>query len=287
MIQSPNIALYTGGDPTSSSITSLFTAIQNASYTTAVLWAAHVHPNGDIQMNDDIVAQGGSIVSAAIPWTKLVTNLRKGTVNYIELSLGGDSPNPAKKQKSSFQNIKDLINKYGIGSSNPLYGNLQALQGALGLDAIDYDDENEYDLNSSVSLAQMCINLGMSISICPYDSGKLTYWVNLVNKINGIKSGAAVASYLQCYSGGGSNNPQTWNQAFAKTGIQMTAGLGVNSSMPAQVQSQLENWNSASALAGGFMFCGTQMTGSGQTPADYATAISNGMTAKQGRTARA
>jgi len=280
VIQSPaatNIALYTGGDPTSSNINTLFTAIQAASYTTAVLWAAHIDPAGNVTMNDDLVATNGGVVAAAQPWVQLVNNLRSGTVNYVELSIGGDS--------SSFHNIKNLIEQYGTGPANPFYGNLQALQSALNLDAVDYDDESEYDMNSSLALASMCAGLGMGVSICPYDTAYQTYWVNLVTKINAANPGAAVAAYLQCYSGGSGNDPKQWDQAFAKTGLKMTAGLWVSSSTPAQVQSQLAAWVSNSTpLAGGFMFVGTQMLNAGgPTPADYSTAISDGLGGSTGQ----
>ena len=216
-------------------------------------------------MNDDPIAQGGSVVSAAQHWVDLVNNLRNGTVNYVELSIGGDS--------SSFANIRTLIQKYGIGTENPLYNNLAALQPVLNLNAVDYDDENEYDANSSLQLAKMCVSLGMQVSICPYMMQ--SYWVDLVNQINGAMPGTVVASYLQCYSGGAGNDPNQWNSAFKGTGLRMTAGLEVNSSSPSAVQSQLANWESNPPLAGGFMFAGTQMTSS--TPADYSAAISQGL----------
>ncbi len=268
-ISTPNIALYTGGDPTSSTIGQLFAAIQAASYTTAVLWAAHINSSGDVTMNDDLVATGGSVVTAAQPWVKLVNNLRNGTVNFIELSIGGDS--------TSFANIKNLITRYGIGPANPLYGNLKALQTALGLDAVDYDDESEYDLQSSSQLASMCVSLGMGISICPYTN--TSYWVKLVKAVNAAHPGAVVASYLQCYSGGAFNNPADWDKQFAQTGLTMTPGLWVSSSTPSQAQTQFAEWVAEpAALAGGFMFVGTQMIGTGApTPSQYSTAISQGL----------
>jgi hypothetical protein len=96
----PNIAIYTGGDPTDENISTLFNDIAAGNYTTVVLWAAHVDSFGNINMNDDPVAQNGKLVSSAQAWAKLVAGLKiapETTINRVELSIGGDS--------TSFANI--------------------------------------------------------------------------------------------------------------------------------------------------------------------------------------
>jgi hypothetical protein len=277
----PNIAIYTGGDPYSSTIATLFTEIQSASYTTAVLWAAHVDCAGNIAMNDNYIAAGGVFIQNAQPWADLVNGLRQGTVTRVELSLGGD--------QSTFANIQNLIQEYGIGTKNPLYNNLQVLQQVLSLDAIDYDDESQYDANSSEQLAQMCVNLGMKVTICPYTYE--SYWVNLVTSINAANPGTVDAVYLQCYDGGAGNDPVTWSQYFASTGLTITPGLWAvhgssceSGSTAADVQSQMASWaqeaaSNQTSLAGGFMFCGTdiQSCTAGGTEAEYANAIIQGL----------
>ncbi len=284
----PNIAIYTGGNPTSSAVAQLFEEIGSASYSTAVLWAAHVDSLGNIALNDDPVAVNGQFVAAAQSWADMVNGLRQGTVTRVELSIGGD--------QSSFANIQSLISTYGIGSANPLYGNLQVLQQVLNLDAVDYDDESQYDANSSEQLAQMCVNLGMKVTICPYASWETEYWVNLVTSINAANPGTVDASYLQCYSGGAGNDPVSWNQSFSVTGLTMTPGLWAvhgasceSGSTAADVQSQMASWaqeaaSSQTSLAGGFMYCGTDIqscTGGG-TEADYANAIIQGLAGNAG-----
>lgn len=279
---SPNIAIYSGGDPTDSNISTLFNDIAAGSYTTVVLWAAHVDSSGNINMNDDPVAQGGKFVSSAQPWAKLVTGLKMApnTITRVELSIGGDS--------SSFANIASLMSQYGPGSNNPLYGNLQILQSTLNLDAIDYDDESEYDQTSSVQLATMSANLGMRVSICPYRNQ--AYWVNLVAAINKANPGTADAVYLQCYDGGASNVKKlpSWNKSFQPTGLKIAPGLWATHlhnnvcttyTNASQAQKQMAAWAPQTSLAGGWMFCGTDMLNcpGGGTPADYSTAIAAGL----------
>jgi hypothetical protein len=207
------------------------------------------------------------------------------TINRVELSIGGD--------QTSFANIQTLINKYGVSSSNPLYGNLEVLKSTLNVDAINYDDENVYDIISSTALASMCVTLGMKVTICPYT--EQAYWIKLVNAINKANPGSADAVYLQCYDGGNSNDPVKWNTAFAKTGLAIAPGLWAThftgnpqtcttATSADQAQQQMAAWaakasKAGTSLAGGWMFCGTDMLNcpGGGTPADYSNAIIKGL----------
>ncbi len=271
------IAIYSGGDPTS--IGNLLTLIKAGCYTNVVLWAAHIDSIGNIHMNDDPVASGGVFNSAANAWAAQVAGLKQNsTITRVELSIGGDS--------SSFANIKSLIAQYGTGSTNPLYQNLAVLQKTLLLDAVNYDDESEYDQTSSAQLAAICASLGMKVSMCPYTNQ--SYWVDLVNAINAAQPGTADGVYLQCYDGGAGNDPAQWNSAFKGTGIGITPGLWAThkqgstcttTTTAAQAQTQMAVWAKRSALAGGFMFSGTDMQScpGGGTPAQYAQALSQGL----------
>ena len=205
---------------------------------------------------------------------------QNGSITRIELSIGGD--------QTSFANIKSLINQYGTGSANPLYNNLKVLKGKLTLDAIDYDDESEYDAASSASLAAMCAALGMKVSICPYTNA--SYWLNLVTTINKANPGAADAIYLQCYDGGAGNDPGEWNDYFKATGLKVAPGLWAThyegnpqtcttSTTSSEAQTQIASWAKETTLDGGWMFCGTDMLNcpGGGSPQDYAKAISVGL----------
>jgi hypothetical protein len=235
-------------------------------------------------MNDDPIVSGGQFNSQAQPWAKMVTALKqKGT--RIELSLGGD--------QTSFAYIKQLFQQYGNTSKNPLYGNLQTLQSVLGLDALNYDDETEFDPNSSTQLAMMASGFGMRVAMCAGVGEDINYWVQLITAINQQSPGTADAVYLMAYSGG---DPEEWNEGLKSTNLTVAPGLWAThlegqppnqtcttSTTAAQAQQQIAAWAGETSLAGGFMFCGTDMLNcpGGGTPADYATALRNGLSAGQ------
>ena len=109
----------------------------------------------------------------------------------------------------SFANIKTRITADGTNSSTILYRNLQSLKTALGIDAIDYDDESTYDSSSAINFGKMCGSVGMKVTLCPYTQS--TYW-------KAVKSGLGSIVdyiYLQCYDGGAGNNPATWANSLA------------------------------------------------------------------------
>jgi hypothetical protein len=277
----PNVAIYSGGDPTQTQGIQVLQEISTGVYTTVILWAAHVDASGNFAMNDDPIVSNGKFVSSALSWAKVVAGLKTTTgttITRVELSIGGD--------QTSFANIQALFQKYGNKPTNPLYGNLKVLQSTLSLDAINYDDESTYDPNSSLGLAMMCAGLGMRVSICPFTMQ--AYWVNLVNAINQSQPGTADAVYLQCYDGGAGNDPASWNKYFSSTGLGIAPGLWAthqeaNSSQctqnttASQANAQFSAWAKQSSLAGGFMFVGTDMLKcpNGGTPADYASAIAD------------
>lgn len=286
-------AIYSGGNPYTphvpyhgSSTEQLFIDIAEGGYTTVVLWAAHIDGAGDITINDCPVVAGGVFNSEAQPWANQVAALHQtGTITRVELSIGGD--------QTSFANIKSLINQHGTGSANPLYTNLSLLKTTLMLDAINYDDESEYDTSSSAALAAMCVSLGMKVSICPYMDG--SYWVNLVTTINQANPGTADAVYLQCYDGGAENDPRDWNTDFQATGLTVAPGLWAthyvgnpptctNSTSASEAQTQIARWAKQTSLDGGWMFCGTDMMNcpGGGSPQDYANAIRVGLGAANG-----
>lgn len=257
----------------------LYTDIKAGSWTTVVLWAAHIDTAGDVNFNDSAIVKAGSWVSnsATNAWLASVDSVKSGsTVTRIELSIGGEA--------SSFANIENLINEYGTGSTSPLYKAISLLHTKLGLDAIDYDDESQYDSTSSKAFASMCASIGMHVSICPYVN--TSYWVALVKGINRANAGTADAVYLQCYDGGAGNSPSSWNSSFSSTGLKMVPGMWAihgtdcnSGSTSTEVQTQMAAWAKTTTLAGGFMYNGNEMVGcpSGGTPAQYAAAIKAGL----------
>ena len=281
------IGIYSGGNPyvgtepyQGSVAQKLFSLIATAGYTTVVIWAAHIDKSGNIKINDSAVITNGSFQSAAQDWATQVAALKTATgtsITRLELSIGGD--------QTSFANIKSLISQYGTGPNNPLYKGLSILQSKLGLDAVNYDDENVYDLSSSEALAAMCVGLKMKVSICPFMNED--YWVSLVTAINKANPGALDAVYVQNYGGA---DPVAWNGYMKPTGLTVAPGLwathyegNTTTCTPAtaasEVQTQIAAWQKQTTLDGGWMFCGTDMLNcpNGGTVAEYASAICNGL----------
>lgn len=282
------VGIYTGGNPYTSGVPyagsateQLFSDLGTAGYDTAVLWAAHIGSDGAININDCSVIANGAFVAAAQPWADQVSVLRRsGAFSSLRLSIGGDS--------TSFANIKALMNQYGVSRSNPLYVGLSILKQALSLDGVDYDDESEYDSDSSAALAALCAELGLVVSFCPFTYE--SYWVDLATTINAANLGTVDAIFLQCYSGGAGNDPAQWNKVFAPTGLTVSPGLWAThqvgdppscslSTTATQAGAQMAEWVAGTALAGGWMFVGTDMQAcpNGGTPADYATQIRSGL----------
>lgn len=282
------IGIYSGGDPyvgtapyTGSVAQKLFSLIANATYTTVVIWAAHIDKSGNIKINDSDVIVNGIFQTAAQDWADQVAALKtaKGTtVTRLELSIGGD--------QTSFAHIKSLMNQYGTGSNNPLYKGLSILQSKLGLDAINYDDETEFNSSSSQALAALCVNLKMKVSICAF--ANQDYWFKLVTAINKANPGALDAIYVGTYGEGA--DPVDWNNYMQPTGLTVAAGLWAThfegdpatcttTTTASGAQSQIAAWQTQTSLDGGWMFCGTDMLNcpGGGAPADYATAICRGL----------
>jgi len=281
------IGIYSGGDPyvgtapyQGSVAQKLFDLIANATYTTVVIWAAHIDASGNISINDSPVIVNGAFQSAAQDWADQVAALKTATgttITRLELSIGGD--------QTSFANIKSLMTQYGTGSNNPLYKGLSILQSKLGLDAVNYDDETEFNSSSSKALAALCVALKMKVSICVFT--RKDYWVNLVTDINKANPGALDAVYVMTYGGA---DPVAWNGYMKPTGLTVAAGLWAThfdgnstdcstTTTAGEVQSQIATWQTQTSLDGGWMFCGTDMLNcpAGGSPADYATAICKGL----------
>jgi hypothetical protein len=118
--------------------------------TTMVLFTMSVQTNGDFTFSDgSTVCSGGSYMGPS-NWASLLNQCRVAPtgINRIEMCI-------AQWGDPTFGNIESRIAADGTGSGTVLYRNLQALKNALGIDAIDYDDETVYDSGSAISFGQM------------------------------------------------------------------------------------------------------------------------------------
>ena len=127
---------------------------------------------------------------------------------YPQYTTNGHEPNP---------NIT-----YGTGTDSTLYKNFLALKQALpSVDGIDLDNEETYSVTEDVmnQFTKMLINIGFEITFCPYNNQ--AFWNSTFETIYEYKKEAVQWWNLQCYAGGGGNDPALWatslyNQMKAK-----------------------------------------------------------------------
>jgi len=201
------------------------------------MFAASVQSNGDITAGGTTLVHNGIYMGDA-NWGANVTNLKTPptSVTRYELCVGGWGD-------GSWGNMQSIVNSqgaYGI-----LKTNFQALKNACpGLDAINDDDEGNYDINSATQVGQMLGSIGLKLSQVPYTNQG--FWVQLRNNLG---SGICDIIYLQCYQGGAGNDPAQWNAAYGN-GVHVVPGEETNYAS----QSQFTTWASSSGATGGFFW---------------------------------
>ncbi|HTL71670.1 MAG TPA: hypothetical protein VL863_00100 [bacterium] len=191
-----------GGMGNASGLTaSQISGLRASGMTTMVIFNMDVATNGDFISGGTICSNGVYVGPAN--WGSLLNQCRAqpSSITRIEICIGGWTD-------PSWTNIKNLIAASGTNSSTVLYQNLLALKNALGIDAIDNDDESAYDSASTIKFGQMCASVGLKSTLCPYTNP--SYW-------QAVKAGLGTNCdqvYLQCYDGGKYNDPVVWNTYF-------------------------------------------------------------------------
>jgi autotransporter-associated beta strand protein len=205
-------------------------------FTTLITFAMHVNADGTLLIGG--VACTNGVYVGPSNWGSLVGALKAPptTVTRYEVCIGG-------WQDSSYDNIKSLVASQRTGPGSTLYKNFQALKNAVpGIDAINDDDEQTYDLSSSTSFANMLGGLGYKFTMVPYTDQ--SFWVNLKNSVTNCDW-----IYLQCYEGGAGNDPGQWNSAFGH-GVVVIPGQESNTANPAMFHS----WYLETGVQGGFYY---------------------------------
>jgi hypothetical protein len=234
--------------------------LRNSGMTTMFLFTLQIRANGDFYYNDTLVAQNGTYVGDPA-WRSRLDSCRAqpSTIRRMEMCIGSWG-------SDSFQSIKDRIAADGTGSSTILYRNMVALKNALGFEVVQYDDEKTYDANSAVAFGNMLANMGLKVTLCPYHWGYRTFWQTVASQLGSKVEGI----YLQCYDGGGGNNPADWNTLF---GRKVMPGYWGRDGL-ATFTSKMQGWSSTGAT-GGFVWTDDLIgpVGTGQ----YAEAIHTGL----------
>ncbi len=213
--------------------------LKNSGWSVVFLFAASVTSSGDIVAGGTTLATGGKYTGNA-NWNANVTALKTPPTSVIRYEV----ERSAAGGNTSYANIESLINAQGTGAGSILYQNFQALKNAVpGIDAINDDDEANYDIGSSTSFGQMLNGLGMKLTQVPYMNQ--SFWVQLKNNLG---SGCDQV-YLQVYQGGAGNDPGNWDSAYGN-GFHVVPGLESNG----HSTSQFQTWSSADGVTGGFYY---------------------------------
>jgi hypothetical protein len=207
-------------------------------FTTMILFTMSVLTNGDFYYAGQTICTNG-VYDGPSNWGSLLAQCKAApsSVNRIEMCLGGAGD-------TSWTNIKSLIAANGTNATTVLYQNLSALKAALGIDAIDSDDESAFDSASAIQFGRMCGSVGLKMTLCPYNNS--SYW-------SAVQSGLGTncdAIYLQCYEGGAGNDPATWNSYFS--GLKVIAGDWDNTRTSSFLTNMM-TWSNAGG-PGGFLW---------------------------------
>jgi hypothetical protein len=273
-LEEPIVAVF-GGGPFYSGGTTVIDDLKASGFNTVFLWSLHVGADGATYLNDaKLTDTDGKYVGNA-DWPKNLAALLETptSVNRIEISVGsgGDTIH-------DWANVRSLIASEGTGPDSTLYKAFKTLKSTTGAVAVDYDNEDDYDVDAGVAFSTMLADLGYGISLCPYESLD-DYWAPLYVGVEAARPGAIDRVYLQVYGGGWENVPSDWDSSFGE--LKVTAGMWSlhgdtceEGDDPAGVKDQMTSWKSD--VAGGFIFVYddiTKCTASGFTSADYAGAI--------------
>jgi hypothetical protein len=239
--------------------------IEYSGFTEAIVWSVEVKSNGDLNLNGEFpLTSGGAYIGDQThpDFAGNMSILKQGTLKRVTLSIGSSNV-------GDWQDITALVKAQGTGPGSILYKDFQSLKTAIpALDAVDFDDENSFDLNTTVQFGVMLGNLGYHVLPDAYNNN--TYWQNVVSQINAHLPGTVDGVHLQVYAGGAGNNPcsSTWNFG----GVPVFPGLWDRVDTYQQVESRMSGWNTQCGIIGGFMWLYDDFVGNGLA-AKYANAI--------------
>lgn len=262
-----------GGGPLYKHVAGNITEIQNSGFTEVIVWSVEVSSTGDLNLNGEFPLTSNGVYVGNNKWPNFASDLaamKQGSVKRVTFSIGSSN-------YGDFQHIQSLVQAQGTGPSGMLYKNFQALKQALpSIDAIDFDDENNYDASSTTQFAVMLGNLGYNVTMSPYTNTR--YWTSVVSQINTQRAGTVDGVHLQAYSGGAGNSPCSgWN--FGS--VPVFPGLWDSNDTPAEVRSQMQSWAAQCGIIGGFLWLYDDVVsktynGANETQA-YANAINLGV----------
>ncbi|MEW7289322.1 discoidin domain-containing protein [Aquimarina sp. 2304DJ70-9] len=246
--------------------------LRNSGFSTVIVWTIHIEANGDLGFNGEfpLVKNGEYVGDQSYPnFPNDVARLKAAptSINRVEFGLSAAG-------SGTFEAVRNFYNSEGFGPGTTLYRNFAALKAAIPtIDAFNNDDESTYHVASAVAFTKMLAELGFKNAIVPYT--RSSFWSALVSQVNASYPGNIDRNYLQCYAGGGGNNPCSSSWDF---GIPVYPGLwgGSGQSSTATVENRMNNWQNNCGITGGFMWIYDDFDNSSAV-AGYAAAINNAL----------
>lgn len=219
-------------------------ALTTSGFNTVVMFGVGILENGDIMYysntegsSDTVVASGGQYVGGLELQDKVRSfKASDSGIDRVEICTNSN-------------NIQALMASPGPGSDTNLYRNLVALKTAWGLDAVNNNDEAIYDLDSTLEFGRMVGNIGYKYTLVPYT--RLSFWQSVKGSLGDLVDRV----YLQCYDGGASNDPLSWQ---SQLGMGVVPLIWVTNDAkpqygqtPEQARSRFAAWQARGTLAGG------------------------------------
>ncbi len=223
------------------------TTLRNSGFTYVILFNVHVESDGTLTTDGETICKNGEYVFQETQphYQQDVADLKTPptSISRIEICIGGWG-------NTSYENIKNLINKNGTGKNTMLYKNFKALKEAVPeIDAVNNDDEHCYDANTAAKFHLMMYNLGYKTTLAPYTYS--SFWQSLASQVRATRTMAIDRVMIQCYDGGAGNNPADWNFPGIKT--RHAGRTNYQTDMNKSI-AQMESWKKSGAASGGFVW---------------------------------
>ena len=124
--------------------------IEHSGFSEAIVWSVEVNSQGDLNFNGEFPLTSNGVYVGGKTYPKFAADMatlkQAGIVKRVTFSIGSSN-------YGDWENITALVKAQGVGPKSILYKDFKALKKAIpALDALDFDDENSYDLGTTVKL---------------------------------------------------------------------------------------------------------------------------------------